>query len=29
MDLRRREFTLPSLSQSDFDAIDLGFGYNF
>ena len=29
MDFRRREFTLPSLSQSDFDAIDLGFGYNF
>ena len=29
MDLRRREFTLPALSASDFDAIDLGFGYNF
>ena len=29
MDLRRREFTLPSLSANDFDAIDLGFGYNF
>jgi len=29
MDLRRREFTLPALGASDFDAIDLGFGYNF
>jgi hypothetical protein len=29
MDLRRRDFSLPSLSDSDFDAIDLGFGYNF
>ena len=29
MDLRRREFSLPALSAADFDAIDLGFGYNF
>ena len=29
MDLRRRDFSLPELSASDFDAIDLGFGYNF
>ena len=29
MDLRRRDFSLPALSASDFDAIDLGFGYNF
>ena len=29
MDFRRREFTLPELAPSDFDAIDLGFGYNF
>jgi hypothetical protein len=29
MDFRRREFDLPALSASDFDAIDLGFGYNF
>ncbi len=29
MDLRRREFTLPALSASDFDAVDLGFGYQF
>jgi hypothetical protein len=29
MDFRRRDFTLPELSASDFDAIDLGFGYNF
>jgi hypothetical protein len=29
MDLRRRDFSLPALSTSDFDAIDLGFGYNF
>ena len=29
MDFRRREFTLPDLAASDFDAIDLGFGYNF
>jgi hypothetical protein len=29
MDFRSREFDLPALSASDFDAIDLGFGYNF
>ncbi len=29
MDYRRREFTLPSLSIDDFDAVDLGFGYQF
>lgn len=29
MDYRSREFSLPALSASDFDAIDLGFGYNF
>ena len=29
MDIRSREFALPALSASDFDAIDLGFGYNF
>ncbi len=29
MDFRSREFDLPALSDSDFDAIDLGFGYNF
>ena len=29
MDFRSREFALPALSTSDFDAIDLGFGYNF
>ena len=29
MDFRSRDFDLPSLSDADFDAIDLGFGYNF
>ena len=29
MDYRRREFSLPALRGNDFDAIDLGFGYNF
>ncbi len=29
MDFRSRDFALPALSASDFDAIDLGFGYNF
>lgn len=29
MDYRIREFDLPALSASDFDAIDVGFGYNF
>jgi hypothetical protein len=29
MDFRRREFDLPELGEADFDAIDLGFGYNF
>ncbi len=29
MDVRRREFSLPALSASDFDAVDLGFGYQF
>ena len=29
MDYRMREFDLPALSASDFDAIDVGFGYNF
>jgi hypothetical protein len=29
MDFRSREFDLPALADSDFDAIDLGFGYNF
>jgi hypothetical protein len=29
MDFRRREFDLPELAAADFDAIDLGFGYNF
>ena len=29
MDFRKRDFDLPALSDSDFDAIDLGFGYNF
>ncbi len=29
LDLRRREFSLPALSASDFDAVDLGFGYQF
>ena len=28
-DFRRREYSLPGLAGSDFDAIDLGFGYNF
>lgn len=29
MDFRSREFALPALNASDFDAIDLGFGYYF
>jgi hypothetical protein len=29
MDVRSRDFDLPALSDADFDAIDLGFGYNF
>ena len=29
MDFRTREFSESALSSSDFDAIDLGFGYNF
>ncbi|MDJ0710549.1 MAG: hypothetical protein QNJ14_09175 [Woeseiaceae bacterium] len=29
MDFRMRDFDEASLSSSDFDAIDLGFGYNF
>jgi hypothetical protein len=29
VDFRQREFDLPALSDADFDAIDLGFGYNF
>jgi len=29
MDFRSRDFSLPALSSSDFDAIDLGFGYHF
>ncbi|MDH5214425.1 MAG: OprO/OprP family phosphate-selective porin [Gammaproteobacteria bacterium] len=29
MDYRKREHTLDALSGSDFDAIDLGFGYGF
>ncbi|MDH3620976.1 MAG: OprO/OprP family phosphate-selective porin [Gammaproteobacteria bacterium] len=29
MDYRTREFDLPALSSSDFDAVDVGFGYNF
>ena len=29
LDFRTREFDLPALSDADFDAIDLGFGYNF
>ena len=29
MDFRSREFALPSLADADFDAIDLGFGYQF
>jgi hypothetical protein len=29
MDFRSRDFDLPALSDADFDAIDLGFGYNF
>ena len=29
MDYRRRDFNLPALSADDFDAIDLGFGYQF
>jgi len=28
-DFRRREYSLPGLSAQDFDAFDLGFGYNF
>jgi len=29
MDLRSRDFALPVLNSADFNAIDLGFGYNF
>ncbi len=29
MDYRRRDFSLPALSPDNFDAIDLGFGYQF
>ena len=29
MDYRSREFDLPSLGSADFDAFDLGFGYQF
>ncbi len=29
VDFRKRDFDLPELGDSDFDAIDLGFGYNF
>ena len=29
MDFRSREFDLPGLADADFDAIDLGFGYQF
>jgi hypothetical protein len=29
MDFRSRDYSLPGLSDSDFEAIDLGFGYNF
>jgi hypothetical protein len=29
MDFRSRDFALPALSGADFDAVDLGFGYNF
>ncbi|MDH5619519.1 MAG: OprO/OprP family phosphate-selective porin [Gammaproteobacteria bacterium] len=29
VDFRSREFDVPALSASDFDAVDLGFGYNF
>ena len=29
MDIRSREFDLPALEGSDFDALDLGFGYSF
>ena len=29
MDFRSREFDLPGLADSDFNAIDLGFGYQF
>ena len=29
MDYRNREFALPALGAADFDAIDVGFGYNF
>jgi len=29
MDYRTRDFSLPALDASDFDAIDIGFGYNF
>jgi hypothetical protein len=29
MDFRSRAFDLPGLSDADFDAIDLGFGYQF
>lgn len=29
VDFRNREFDLPALRSSDFDAVDIGFGYNF
>jgi hypothetical protein len=29
MDFRSRDFDLPELSEADFDAVDLGFGYYF
>lgn len=29
MDFRSRDFDLPALSSADFDAVDVGFGYNF
>ncbi len=29
MDFRSREFALPDMSDADFDAIDIGFGYQF
>ena len=29
MDFRSRDFDLPALSASDFDAVDVGFGYHF
>jgi hypothetical protein len=29
IDYRMRDYSLPALADEDFDAIDLGFGYNF